>query len=404
MAAKRKKRLKNSFKIFVALFLLMTVIFVAVVRCGLRKDDEADDAQNEIVSDTTTPTTEDEATLTEYNEFIDIKTVKNDGKMQNYPILKVNDNITKKLATLIDADGEPISIEKAYFNHSYFSVSARKADGEVRTFNFSVKSECLITLAEAAPRLYGQYGEVPFYLDASDITVYTSEGKKTVSYSEYDGIKYLPYNPPEYQPAADGEKVIALTFDDGPHRPEITGKILDKLIQRRAKATFFVLGFECARNAETLNRVVKCGCEIGNHSWHHDKLNKITRDEAIKSITETQKVIYETTGVYPKIMRPPYGDERTDIMEELGLFHVEWNVDPEDWNKKNADDIVNHVKEKAESGNIVLMHDIYDASCEAALELIDYFCDNGWRLVTVSELFDFKNHEFDTQIYRYKQS
>lgn len=404
MAAKRKKRLKNSFKIFAALFLLMTVIFVAAVRCVFRKDDEPDDAQNEIVSDATTQTKEDDVTLNAYDEFVDIKTVKSDGKMQSYPILKENDNITKKLAVLIDADGEFVSIEKAYFNYSYFSVVARKADGAAKTFNFSVKSEGLITLAEAAPTLYGQYGEVPFYLDESGITVYTSEGEKTVSYSEYGGVKYLPYNPPEYQPAADGEKVIALTFDDGPHRPEITGKILDKLTQRRAKATFFVLGFECAQNAETLNRIVKCGCEIGNHSWHHDKLNKITRAEAIESITKTQNVIYETTGVYPTIMRPPYGDERTDIMEELGLFHVEWNIDPEDWNKKNADDIVKHVKEKAESGNIVLMHDIYSASCEAALELIDYFCDNGWRLVTVSELFDFENRKFDTQIYRYKQS
>ncbi len=405
MAAKRKKRLKTSFKLFVTFFVLITVVLIATL-CHMPKNgDEIEDngdALQGTVEQNHPADDEPQIELVEYNEFLQIKTLNYHNKSKSYPILKDNDNITKKLSALIDAEGDALTFEKAYFNQSYLSVLMHGSDGTAKCFNFSVKTEGLITLGEAAPPLYEQYGDLPFYLDGDAVTLYTADGEKTVKYSEYGGMKYLPYLPPEYKLAADGEKVIALTFDDGPHRPELTAKILDKLARRRAKATFFVLGFECEQNAETLNRIVNYGCEIGNHSWRHEKLNKITRAEALDSINKTQNVIYEATGVYPTIMRPPYGDERKDIMEELGLFHVEWCVDPEDWKQKNAESIVSHIKEKAQPGYIVLMHDIYNVSCEAALELIDYFCDNGWRLVTVSELFDLQNREFTTEIFRYR--
>ena len=405
MAAKRKKRLKTSFKLFVAFFVLITAVLIAAV-CHMPKNGEEikkNDDNSQVELEENLPVADEpQIELAEYNEFLQIKTLKYSDKNKSYPILKGNDNITKKLSALIDAEGEALVFDKAYYNHSYLSVLMRGADGAAKCFNFSAETEGLITLGEAAPTLYEQYGELPFYLDGDAVTLYTADGEKTVEYSEYDGIKYLPYVPPEYKPATDGEKVIALTFDDGPHRPELTAKILDKLAQRRAKATFFVLGFECEQNAETLRRIVNNGCEIGNHSWRHEKLNKITRSEALDSINKTQRVIYEATGVYPTIMRPPYGDERKDIMEELGLFHIEWCVDPEDWKRNDAESIVRHIKEKAQPGYVVLMHDIYSTSCEAALELIDYFCDNGWRLVTVSEMFDLKNREFTTEIFRYR--
>ena len=171
------------------------------------------------------------------------------------------------------------------------------------------------------------------------------------------------------------------------------------------KATFFIAGYKAVLNdADTyIKRMSELGCEIGNHTWRHEQLNKISRKEALDTINTTQQIIYESTGVYPRLLRPPYGDQREDIMKELGLFTIKWSIDPEDWNKKSSQYIVSHVKEKAYSGAIVLMHDVYDASCEAAIELIDYFCDNGWRLVTISELFDLENAEFTTKPLHFKE-
>ena len=393
---RRKRKLKTSVKLFAAFFLVLAVFSVLVVYGILKKDSPPDVQQEQTLEP------QNETTFTQYNEFIDIKTVTVDDERTDYPVLKGYDDINLKITGVIDSIKTALTLEKAYFNQSYFSAVMRDAGGKITTLNYSAKDSTALTLSSTAPAYYSEYGDVPFYLDGESITLYTQNGDFTVPFSQYDGIRYLPYVPPAYTPVAEDEKVIALTFDDGPHRPDITAKILDKLTQRRAKTTFFVLGFECPDNGDILKRVVDSGCEIGNHSWRHEKLNKISRSEALESITKTQNIVYEKTGIYPRILRPPYGDEREDIMHELGLFHVEWCVDPEDWKIKDSAALVQHVKEKAQSGYVVLMHDIYDASGYAALELIDWFCDNGWRLVTVSELFDLENREFTTEIFRMK--
>lgn len=397
---RRKRKLKTSVKLFAAFFLVLST-FVVLNTCGFLKKDDVSDASQD-VAHKQPDVSHTETTFEQYNEFIDIKTVVTDNNRTDYPMLKGYDIINMKITDAIDSAGAELILQRAYFNQSYFSAVMRDANGEITTLNYSAKDSTNLTLSSVAPEYYSEYGDVPFYLDGESITLYTSNGDVTVLFSEYGSIRHLPYVPPEYVPASEGEKVIALTFDDGPHRPDITAKILDKLIQRRAKATFFVLGFECPDNGDILKRIVDSGCEIGNHSWRHEKLNKISRSEALESIIKTQDIVYEKTGVYPRTLRPPYGEERLDIMEELGLFHVEWCVDPEDWRVKDSAELVQHVKQKAKPGYIVLMHDIYDASGEAALELIDWFCDNGWRLVTVSELFDFENRDFTTEIFRQK--
>lgn len=398
MAAKRKKRrLKTSFKLFVAFFVLIISVFTLLM-CRPKKQVEN---VVQFPPDTSLDRKAPIESFENYNEFIDIRVVE-DTEVRRYPVLKGHDGINAKINEYIDLLPCEVTVEKAYFNYSYFSAVLFGKDGNIYTVSYSIADESKVLLSEIAPNLYAEYGSAPFYIDGDSVTVYTADGEKRVLFSEYDGRRHLPYCPPEYNPVQDGDKVIALTFDDGPARSDITHKILDKLAQRRAKATFFVLGWECPDDGDVLKRITEIGCEIGNHSWKHEKLNKLTRAEALDSINKTQDIVYQKTGVYPKIMRPPYGDEREDIMEELGLFHVEWCVDPEDWKVKDADAIVQHVKEKAKPGYIVLMHDIYDASGDAAEELIDWFCDNGWRLVTISELLDLENREFTTEIFRMK--
>ena len=399
MTAKRRKRkLKTSFKFFLAVFLLAFLILVLKL-CGGGDEPEknitVEPSDEAIIS---VPTVEYER----HNEFIRIKRFTDGEKQYSYPILDgysaINVRVEKFVNELLITQNT-VYLENVFYNASYYSM--KFSDGSC--LNYDVRNNMPMELEKVAPPVYEKYGNVPFMLGEKSVTVYTDDGEKEIDFSEYGGVKYLPYTPSEYIPAKDGEKVIALTFDDGPRRPEITAKILDKLVERQAKATFFVLGLECPGRGETLKRIVDSGCEIGNHTWRHEQLNKISRQEALDTVNTTQQIVYESTGIYPKLLRPPYGDQREDIMEELGMFTVKWSIDPEDWKIKDPSAIVAHVKEKAYSGAIVLMHDVYDASCEAALELIDYFCDNGWRLVTVSELFDLENTEFTTKPLCFKE-
>ncbi len=408
MAVKTKKKFKTSFKIFIAIFAFFVILCTAIIVCCTLKKEQPDIPDNPDASDNSDVTDipdisepKTETVTRAYDDFINIKTVTVGDVRRDYLSVSGYNNLSAEIEKFTELYEGTLTAEKAFFNLSYFSAVLRKQDGRAVTMNFDIDGNAL-SLSQNAPDVHNDYGDVPFFLDEDSVTVYLEDSEKTVLFAEYGGMEYLPYNPPVYTPAKEGEKVIALTFDDGPHRPEITAKILDKLAQRRAKATFFVLGFECPQNGDILRRIVDTGCEIGNHSWQHEKLNKISRAEALESITKTQNIVYEKTGVYPIIFRPPYGDERVDIMEESGLFHIEWCVDPEDWKADTAQEIIEHIKEKAQSGNIVLMHDIYKISGEAALELIDYFCDDGWRLVTVSELFDLHDREFTTQIFRMK--
>ena len=396
---KKKRKLKNSFKFFVAVIFLL-IVAVILKLCG--SEESVEDKSEEVLEE---PQQESvimpEITTETYNEFINIMTVTEGDVKYSVPLLDGCESINGRVEQYVkelSAKEKVIEVENIFYNHSYYSIEF--SDGIC--VNYDVKNEIPLELKSVAPSLFEEYGEVPFLLDEDSVILYTEGGKKEVLFSEYGGIRYLPYNPPEYKPAADGEKVIALTFDDGPRRPEITAKILDKLVERRAKATFFVLGLECPGRGEILKRITDSGCEIGNHTYRHEQLNKISRQDAIKTVSTTQELVYESTGLYPIVMRPPYGEQREDIMEELGLFNVKWSIDPEDWKIKDANAIVEHVKEKAYSGAIVLMHDVYDASGEAAAELIDYFCDNGWRLVTVSELFDLKNSDFTKEVFCFK--
>ncbi|MBQ9940028.1 MAG: polysaccharide deacetylase family protein [Clostridia bacterium] len=404
---KGKRKMKKSFKIFaVVCLLLFTVVFAKIIFSNQTPDKDISSVPPvENFEDTVEPLTELErpvpepdVTITPYNEYMDIKCVSDGKTVKEYPVLKDSDLITENIQRFIDTISGDAIISRTFYNKSYFSIEFDNR----KCMCYDVKNHTLIKLEDVAPELYEQYGEVPFFLGEDFVSLLVENIKTDIPFENFNAFRNIPYNPPEYTPAQEGEKVIALTFDDGPRRPEITEKIIDKLIQHRAKATFFVLGCECPGREKVLSRITETGNEIGNHSWRHEKLNDISRQEALATIKNTQDIIFESTGVYPSVMRAPYGSEREDIMEELGLFNIGWSVDPEDWKNKDAKIISEHIKQKAVSGSIVLMHDVYDASGEAAMELIDYFCSNGWRLVTVSELFDLKNKEFTHEVFHYK--
>lgn len=181
---------------------------------------------------------------------------------------------------------------------------------------------------------------------------------------------------------------IAITFDDGPI-PGYTEKLLDGLQKRKIRATFFVTGKHAKEYPELIKRMQDEGHMIGNHTYSHLQLTKKNEEEFIDEIKETNAVIKEITGETTTYVRPPYGLWSKKCDEELSMFPVLWTVDPRDWCTFNANKVVCRVVDKIKENDIILMHDGYDSSVLAALEIIDILQEQGYEFVTVDEiLFD----------------
>lgn len=190
------------------------------------------------------------------------------------------------------------------------------------------------------------------------------------------------------QPSVDcaREACLALTFDDGPSA-ELTPRVLDLLDAHGAKATFFLVGYRVPGNEALLKRMHASGHEIGNHSWSHRKINELTPEELEDDIARTQQVITEAGVPTPRLFRPPYGLFNATIRSHVPMTVVAWNVDPEDWNARRSQQIIDRVLAGARPGAIIVMHDIEPLTADA-LDTILATLKQQYRLVTVSELLD----------------
>lgn len=183
-------------------------------------------------------------------------------------------------------------------------------------------------------------------------------------------------------------KRIALTFDDGPH-PSYTERLLDGLKERGVVATFFVTGEHAALHPEIIGRMKEEGHVIGNHTYSHIQLRQDNRETFKKELQQTNQVLKELTGEDVVYVRPPYGSWDKELEKELNMIPVLWSVDPLDWCTGNVQTVVRRVKEKVKDNSIILMHDYYDTSVTAALQIVDELLEEGYEFVTVEEmLFD----------------
>lgn len=178
---------------------------------------------------------------------------------------------------------------------------------------------------------------------------------------------------------------VALTFDDGPS-PKYTPLLLDGLKERNVRATFFLLGKNVKENQELVQRMQAEGHLLGNHTYNHVQLNKIPETTARQEILKTNNEIYEATGKYPEYMRPPYGVWKKNMELCVEMLPVFWDIDTLDWKSQNVDAILKAAGEEPEDGSIILMHDEYQTSVEAALLIIDRLKEKGYEFVTVDEL------------------
>ena len=180
---------------------------------------------------------------------------------------------------------------------------------------------------------------------------------------------------------------IAITFDDGPSAV-YTPRLLDGLKERGVKATFFLIGqnIEKEGGSEIVKRMYEEGHLIGNHTYHHVEITKVSNDEAYKELMLTNEAIENITGEEVQFMRPPFGLWQKELEKKIHVLPVMWSIDPLDWATENVDEIVNKVVTEAQENDIILLHDCYDSSVKAALRIIDLLQAEGYEFVTVDEL------------------
>ena len=178
---------------------------------------------------------------------------------------------------------------------------------------------------------------------------------------------------------------VALTFDDGPHSV-YTKMLLEGLKERGVKATFFVVGENIPGNEELIRRMQKDGHLIGNHTYDHSDISKMSDEENCEELKKTNDLIREITGSEASYVRPPFGNWKDSMDCLVSMISVKWTIDTMDWNSRNVSEIVNKVLQKVQDGDIILMHDYYQTSVEAALQIVDKLKVQGYDFVTVEEL------------------
>ena len=188
------------------------------------------------------------------------------------------------------------------------------------------------------------------------------------------------------------EKYVALTFDDGPW-PGTTECLLDGLAERDVKATFFLIGEQIGAMEDTVRRMAEEGHQIGNHTYTHMDLSRGDAAERLHEVEETDALLTELLGEGTYWLRPPWGFMAEETAREISVPMVYWSLDTEDWRRLDADEVEREILDNVRDGDIILMHDPYATSVEAALRAIDELRGQGYRFVTLEELFARKGVE-----------
>lgn len=254
-----------------------------------------------------------------------------------------------------------------------------------------------------------QDGQLAVRIESSNLNELLSATGKRVAQAAKDhqvfaGLQQDPANGTQFK-ALDldelvdcaKEKCVALTYDDGPG-PN-TPKLLDTLKAEGVKASFLIIGPHAQTYPDTIRREIREGHALGAHTCTHPPLSRRTPNQIKEEIRCTINAIDEAQPNYQvAFTRPPYGDgafgkgDTTVIntLKELDQAIVMWDVDTLDWKHRDPAKVLEKIKEQVHPGSIILMHDIHDASIEAAKSYIRYLKQQGYVFVTVPQLFD--NH------------
>lgn len=192
------------------------------------------------------------------------------------------------------------------------------------------------------------------------------------------------------------EKIVALTFDDAPD-PRFTGAILDELKRHQVKATFFVVGYRAEKYPELVKRMEREGHAIGNHSYNHPLLTKLSAPAFERQMNKTQSILKPLIGYEPRLFRPPYGEVNEEQLKwavKHNYTVVNWNVDSLDWKNLDADEVTNNILEQVGPGAIILQHagggvggDL-TGTVKAIPRVIETLKAQGYHFMTIPDLLD----------------
>lgn len=213
----------------------------------------------------------------------------------------------------------------------------------------------------------------------------------TIYHSLNSTLPSLVKDPRTYYMVNTQEKVVALTFDDGPD-PLYTGAVLDILRDKEVKATFFILGKNASENPNLLQRISDEGHEIGNHGYSHS----YTSSRFVQELIRTNEIVYQSTKKQTQFYRPPGGLISESVIagvKEQGQILTLWSIDSKDWQNPGPARIIQNVVNKCFPGAIILLHDggeKREQTIQALSKIIDQLTQQGYRFVTVSELRNFE--------------
>jgi len=195
-------------------------------------------------------------------------------------------------------------------------------------------------------------------------------------------------------------KLVAFTFDDGPNYN--TSAVIDILNKYNVTATFFVMGKNISGNEKIIKKMNDYNMEIGNHTFNHLLLTKYNDDKIKEEINKTNELIFNIIGKYPRLLRTSYGAVNKKIKENVNMPIIIWNIDTLDWKYKNSNRIAKRMLDNVKDGDIILMHDIYKSTLNSLDIVIPELLDRGFQIVSVSELFYYKEINLENgKVYGY---
>lgn len=327
--------------------------------------------------------------------------------------LNHNDDFISLMVKIIKGDNEEIKTflsspdgSKTYafedaFDEKKLKELAEKVDERLRQSDDTAGGSldyklALLPKIENFQKFYLDQDSIIFYFDnfkdqKIHEAVFTYEELKDFIKIEVSEPVYLTYDEILFEPTKiidPNKPMVALTFDDGPNK--YTEQLLDALKEYNCSATFFVLGSMVDKFPVALQRMVLEGHEIGNHTMDHRQLTKLSEKEILKEVEDTQHAIESIVHIYPTLVRPPYGSKNETVSRILDYDLILWDLDTRDWASKDTQKIIEVTLNNVRDKDIILMHDIYPTSVQAAIELIPLLQERGYQLVTVSELMMYR--------------
>lgn len=226
--------------------------------------------------------------------------------------------------------------------------------------------------------------EIDAYYDNDiNVKVNNNEIKGIMNYDmEYDKT----YKNETYE-IDKNKKHVAFTFDDGP--APYDSIIIDELLKYHASASFFMLGNMMGKYPDIVKKIVDSNMEYGNHTFNHQALFYLEDAEILNEINSTNQAFNSITGKNLDLLRPPYGYFKQNTIDISKKPIVLWNIDTEDWKSKDANKVYKEIM-KAQDGDIILMHSLYETTKDAVIKALPELYKNGYEVVSVSKLFELK--------------